>query len=130
MSRETKIPRYLRRTASGRRKAVKKHKRSLPAGVSKSVAHEVEQGIEYGEKFVYGFFDASGNIIGRPVTVIQDRMGGLHIWEGIKDAELGKGSPDRFLQFSDEIENFLGNVPQDAKESIEGGWTTFVSVTD
>ena len=106
-------------------------------GMSNAVPHEVEQGIQYGENFIYGFFDASGNIVGTPVTIVQDKMGTLHIWEGIKNItqtgkylhvdKAGKEAP-MLISNQDEVVDMLRNVPQDAKESIEGGWTTFAAI--
>lgn len=137
MSPETDVRSYLKRTQSGRRKRTRRHKRTLPFGMSNAVPHEVEQGIQYGENFIYGFFDASGNIIGTPVTIVQDAMGNLHIWEGVKDIrqtgkylfvdKLGKEAP-LLMQTESDVTEMLKNVPQDAKESIEGGWTTFAAI--
>jgi hypothetical protein len=136
MTRTTNVKRYLRKTQSGRRKPVKKHKRIISSQTKKVVPREVQKGIKYGEDFVYGFLDASGNLVGDPVTVVQDAMGNLHVWEGVQKIKqtgrytfedlTGKEAP-LFFQIDTDIEEFLRNVPQEARENIEGGYTTFVA---
>jgi hypothetical protein len=73
------------------------------------------------------------------ITVVEDRMGSLHIWEGDRNIrqvdkylfhdEKGNES-DAFLQFEDDRKYFMENIPKRYHHDIENGWTVKIPISD
>ena len=73
------------------------------------------------------------------ITVVEDRMGSIHIWEGdrkIKQVdkylfhdERGNES-DAYLQSEDDRLYFISNIPKAYHRDIAGGWTVRIPILD
>lgn len=141
----TNVKGHTRKTKSGKRVMVRPHKRTLSYAVIQARERKLGQAKKrkskkkpydmIGGKAVYGFRDAAGDLVGDPVTVVQDSMGSLHIWEGIQDVtktgkytfESAGKEAQHFLQVDTDIAEFLRQAPKMAKEEIEGGYTTVMT---